>query len=101
MSTPESPAVRQLLFTDFRHILCADIEWYRANAQRVPLIDPPQPMVDVFAGNQLVPHGVRLIAQKAIKTEPFAKPGGLSRIVYDGGVYRTWFSRVEYPPGRD
>src|SRR5688500_6083546 len=95
------PPTKQLLFTDLRHILCHDIDWATADGTRVPLIDPPRPQVDVHPVNMLGPRGVRLLAHRASKTDPFPKPGGVSKITRDGGVYRTWFAKVEYPPGKD
>ena len=45
---------------------------------------------------QDVPQGIRIIAQKAEKGEPFPSDGPPgSRVVYDEEIYRTWYKRFE------
>ena len=96
-----STSPQAVLFTDTGHILCSDLEWLSPGGEVIPLIDPPRPKVDALAGNHHVPYGVRLVAQQPTKGEPlpYNAPGG--RVLFEEGLYRSWFPKVEYPPGRN
>ena len=88
------PAQRLYLFTDLRHILCSDLQWLGPDDRPVRLNPTGEP-VDVHASTFMMPHGIRLVAEPAQKTEPRkVAPGELpARIIYDGGVYRSWSMR--------
>jgi len=98
-----SPTPQQTyLFTDVRHIRCGDLQWFTPTAEQLPLVAPPAPQVDAHAAPSLLPSGVRLVAQPARKTERLAPgtPRG-SRVIFEHGLYRSWYLAVEYPPGGD
>src|SRR5688572_2209794 len=92
---------RTILFTDHRDIFLGDLEWVGADGREIPLINPPPPVVDAYPRNQWVPHGIQLVAQRATKGEPLPEGTTIGRVIRDGGMFRTWYSQVEYPPGRD
>jgi len=92
---------KTFLFTDARHILCADLGWFSPEGKPLPLIAPPSPQVDAIARTGWVPRGIRLQAQKADKTNPLPPGTRLGRVIFDGGVYRSWIIKPTYPPGRD
>ena len=93
---------RTYLFTDLRHIRCGDLSWVSPSGEALPVAGPPEPPVEARAVMGMVPYGVRLVAQPGSKTEPLevGQPRG-SRVVYDGGVYRSWSLRPEYPAGQN
>ena len=59
---------------------------------------PPEPQVEMHADPANAPYGVRLEAQPAKKTEPFDIGVGAGQIVYDGGIYRTWYLEIDGNP---
>lgn len=90
------------LFTDVQHIRCGDLEWRSPEGGRLPVAGPPEPPVDTRAGMGYVSHGIRLVAQKPTPTEPLPKSGRFGRVIFDEGLYRSWYLDVQYPPtGRD
>jgi len=85
-----------ILFTDLRHIRCGDLEWFSPDRVKIPLIKPPEPQVDLYAGTGLMPHGVRFAAQQANKAEPM--PRSVGKVIFDDGIYRSWSLKVNYKP---
>ena len=94
------------LFLDWRFVLPGELGligpyWASEEGEPIPLRlwkmdawkDRP---VDARYVPQDVPRGIRIVAQPAEKGEPFP-PGGPpgARIVYDEGVYRTWYKSFE------
>ena len=92
---------RTVLFTDFGHIFCSDVEWRSPQGEVIPLIDPPQPQIDAVAGGGYIAHGVRLVSQRPDRCEPLPSENAYGRITFEDGLYRSWYSRPEYAPGRD
>jgi hypothetical protein len=92
---------KTFLFTDARHILCGDLRWSTPEGTPVPLIAPPAPQIDVQAHSGWLPCGIRLVAQKAKKTDPLPAGTKIGRIVFDHGLYRSWFLNPVYPAGRN
>ena len=90
---------KTILFTDLRNIRCGDLEWLSSEGNRFPLIKPPEPQIELYARTGIMPHGIRLIAQKANKTEPLSK--GIGRVIYDGGMYRSWSLKANYQTGQN
>ncbi len=64
-----TPPQETILFTDLRHICCGDLEWLSPMGDKLPLIAPLEPPVDAHARTGFVPHGVRLVAPQATKTD--------------------------------
>ena len=96
-----TPADKQqtYLFLDPRHIRCGDLVWCSPEGKAVPLINPPEPEVELHASPGFLSRGIRLLAQPAQKTEPIE---GLTRdVIFADGVYRAWSLAAEYPPGED
>ncbi len=94
------------LFLDWRFVLSGELGligpyWASEEGQPIPLRvwevdewkDRP---IEARYVPQDVPQGIRIVAQKGDKEEPFP-PGGPpgSRIVYDEGIYRTWYKPLE------
>jgi len=87
-------------FHDWRYVDHGSIAWLSEDGQNVPLVtrDALPPMHYRY---QDMPFGVRLVAQKATKSEPvltteqarvpFLSGGSLIR---DGGVYRLWYESL-------
>jgi len=92
-------APRTVLFIDLRHIRCGDLEWFSLEGNRLPLIPTSEPQVEAHAGTDFVPHGIRLVAQRANKTKPLPKGtfSGYSRIIFENGLYRAWYLDAKYP----
>lgn len=84
----------KLLFFDWRHIQAGYLSWRNDAGETVPLTHPPEPPVALHAVPQRVPHGVRLEAQPARKTGPMDEWKGWGRIIWDEGVYRTWYFKI-------
>jgi hypothetical protein len=89
------------LFTDARHIFCGDLGWVSPQGKPVPLIAPPEPPVDVQAHSGWLPQGIHLMAQKAEKTDPLPANVKLGRVIFDQGLYRSWFLNPRYPAGKN
>jgi uncharacterized membrane-anchored protein len=60
----------KILFTDWRHIQCGHVSWLTAEGERLGVGNPPEPRVPLHASPGAVPHGIRLVAQPARKTDP-------------------------------
>ena len=96
MSTSPS-SQKAYLFTDLRHILCGDLEWYSPEGDYLPTTAPPEPPVEARAVTGFVPHGIRLVAQQANKTEPMVPRVKIGRVIYEDGLYRSWYFETEPP----
>jgi hypothetical protein len=92
---------KKVLFTDLRHILCSDLEWYSPTGEYLPLNSPPEPEVAAFAKKGLLPSGVEFFTQKAHKTEPLSLPlNGYKlgpRVIFENGLYKSWYLDAIYP----
>lgn len=88
---------QKLLFFDWRDMACGHLQWTapdgRAYGVATPSDDPDTPLHAVV--NQ-VPHGVRLVAQPAHKTDPIGDWQGWGRVIYDDdrAMYRSWYLRI-------
>lgn len=93
---------KTILFTDWRHIRCSDLSWASPEGAALPLSRPPAPMVDAMPVMGQQPRGIRLIAQPAVKGAPLVFVNSIDfyigRVIYDGGMYRSWRLEAEYPP---
>ena len=86
---------KKILFTDLRHIQCGTLSWGTPDGRRFGVSHPPEPQVEMHAQPRCVPHGVRLAAQPAHKTEPVTGWRGWGRIIHDEGRYRSWYLTVD------
>lgn len=90
------------MFTDRRLIRPGDLGWAAPDGTRLPLTDPPYPVVDARAVSGAVPCGIRLTAIPArvdpVEGDPPAGPG---QIVPTSDGYRAFSFNVQYPPGKD
>ena len=93
------------LFLDERHISAGQLAWQTADGRHVPLLAPEEPATRAFAtGPQSVPTGVRLVVQRARRTDPFAMPAGMQRlggasyplVSYEEGRYTWRFFQTTY-----
>ena len=87
-------STEKMLFTDWRHIACGALSWVTPEGARYGVANPPQPQVRMHAQPQGVPHGIRLVAQRARKLPPVEDWKGWGRIIYDGGRYRSWYFEI-------
>ena len=86
---------RKYLFLDERHVSAGQLAWQTADGRHVPLLAPAEPATGAFTtGPQSVPAGVRLVAQRARRTDPFAVPESMQRL---GGAS---YPLVSYEEGR-
>ncbi len=93
---------KEYLFIDYRHIRCGDLEWVSPGGDRLHVAGPPEPQVEAIARTGFVPHGVRLVAQEAKKSEPLPKGSCRgSRVIFEDGLYRSWAFNVTYSPGKN
>jgi len=102
LKLPEGPH----LLLDWRFINPGRVLWVsREDNKPLPLnawhVDG---FIEAICGDTKdIPQGIRIVAQKAQKSEPFPgnPPGAL--ILYDGGTYRTWYGTGmfygHYKPG--
>lgn len=91
------------LFVDWRYIQAGTVRWVSKNGHPIDLWGPEGVVGPIHADPvpYNVPRGIRLIAQKAEKTEPFLKPTKpwermiicYSTIIYEG-KYRLWYEVV-------
>jgi hypothetical protein len=89
-------ARRRTLFTDWRDVQCGYLQWRTPEGEPYDLRHPPEPQVEMHAEPRGVPHGIRLEAKRATKTEPVDDWKGWGRIIYDAdqGCYRTWYLEI-------
>ncbi|MFH1008444.1 MAG: hypothetical protein V1800_13240 [Candidatus Latescibacterota bacterium] len=84
----------KILFTDWQHIECGHVSWLNAQGERVGIGTLPEEQVPLHASPGAVPHGIRLVAQPAQKTDPVDAWKGWGRILFDGGRYRSWYLEI-------
>lgn len=89
-----TPPRRKILFTDWRDIQCGHLQWLTPDGEVHGVGSPPEPMVEMRAEPHCVPHGIRLAAQPARKSETVEEWKGWGRIIYDGDVYRSWYFEI-------
>lgn len=84
-------------FHDWRYVHCGGYRWTAQDGQPVPVwgLDPVPPMRYEFVD---MPLGIRLVAQRAEKTEPVLTPEKANAIflfagtvIHDDGRYRLWY----------
>jgi hypothetical protein len=92
---------RTVLFVDARHIATNDLRWYSPDGQQLPVAGPPESANQAFASLAMIPRGIRLEAQKAQKSDPLPAGTRLTRVIQDGGCFRTWHLDIHYGSGRD
>ena len=92
---------RLYLFHDLRHIQCGDLEWRAPDGTTLPLVDPPEQTGRARAEPVHLPRGIRLAAKEAKKTECLPAGVRLGRVVFEEGLYRSWYLDAEYPAGKD
>jgi len=95
---PEHSGGKKLmLFTDQRYIRGGEIKWETSEGEIFGVDNPPETQVELYARQERVPYGVRLVAQPATKSEPTSirTPGPYRRIMYDEGIYRSWHMQVD------
>ncbi len=86
------------LFTDWRFIDAGLPSYVDAAGDVVPLKGDGQ-LRPVWHRGVNVPRGIRIVAEKPIKSEPIEGPIGAS-VIYDGGRYRSW-SGANYSESED
>ena len=91
MAASDSPP-KTILFIDQRHIVCGHLKWASADGDGYSVHpSESQPPDEAISHKRLVPHGIRLVAQKATKHEPVTRGEGIpARVIYSDGVYRAW-----------
>ncbi|MHB0939822.1 MAG: glycoside hydrolase family protein [Armatimonadota bacterium] len=82
---------RKILFFDWRDIDCGHVRWLTPDGTQYGVGNPPLPQVEMHAEQVAVPHGIRLAAQPAQKTEPVDDWRGWGRIIYEDGRYKSWY----------
>ena len=91
------------LFTDWRLVLAGDVwggfHWAsKETGEHMPVRvhDAEGELADGPIAARMVPgdgpDGVRIVAQEAMKSDPFPQEGPPGQVIRDGGVYRTWYS---------
>ena len=85
---------KKILFVDWRDIRCGGLSWLNPDGARYDVGNPPEPQVEMHAAVCGVPHGIRPAAQPARKTETIDDWKGWGRIIYDHGVYRSWYFEI-------
>lgn len=96
-------SLKTILFTDLRHIQCGHLGWFTLEGERRPVSNPPLPVIEAYSAPQMIPYGIRLVAQKCEKSEPFPRgtPVWLNRLMFEEGTYRSWTLKANYSPGKD
>jgi len=82
---------RKILFFDWRDIQCGHVRWLTPDGTQYGVGNPPLPQVEMHAEQVAVPHGIRLVAQPARKTEPVDDWRGWGRIIHEDGRYKSWY----------
>ena len=76
------------LFTDWRFIDAGLPSYVDKEGKAVPLKGDEQLRPAWWRGIN-VPRGIRIVAEKPVKSEPIEGPIG-SSVIYDDGLYRSW-----------
>ena len=90
----------KILFTDFRYIDCGDLVWRDPAGRPLGVSLPPGDPVPMRADSSGLPKGIRIESYPAEKHEAFERWPGWGRVVYEGGLYRSWYLRVDGHPLR-
>jgi hypothetical protein len=89
------PSRRKVLFFDWRDFECGHLAWRTADGQALGVGGDAGPDRDLHATPVQVPHGVRLQAQPATRTEPVDDWKGWGRIIYHEGRYRSFYLEID------
>jgi hypothetical protein len=84
----------KILFTDWRDIQCGAVAWTTPAGERYGVGNPPEPQVAMRAERRFIPHGIRILAQPARKTEMITGWNGWGRVISDEGRYRSWYIEI-------
>jgi len=84
----------KILFTDWRDIQCGHLRWLNAGGEQFGVGNPPGEQVEMYAVPQNVPHGIRLQAEPARKTEKTDEYKGWGRVIFEEGKYRSWYLEI-------
>ena len=85
----------KVLFLDWRDLECGHLSWRAPDGQAMGVHGDAGSDRDLHAMPVSVPHGIRLQAQPARKTEPVADWNGWGRVIHHEGRYRTWYLEVD------
>ena len=81
------------LFSDWRFVEAGTPTYYDAQGTHIHYTDPTNgrntKLRSVWYRGEDVPHGIRIVAEKPVKSEPMEGPAGTT-ILYDGGKFRSW-----------
>jgi hypothetical protein len=91
-----------MMFHDWRYIHEGTTRWTTADGGRIERYPDSLPETPMWAGDEM-PLGIKLRALPSETSEPFIevdKPWEdflrHSTVVYEGGIYRIWYSNVKY-----
>lgn len=84
---------QRYLFTDLRHIRCGDLEWFSPEGDILG-VNPSGPAVQARADTGFVPYGIRLEGKQASR-EIIPNAPKTGRIIFDGGMYRSWYIQTD------
>lgn len=85
-----TPIRNTYLFLDYRHIQCGQLEWIDAQGKVVRLKHPPEPPGELTSSPVGIAGGIALRMEPAEKTAPMDIGGFQHKVIYEGGVYRSW-----------
>jgi len=81
------------LFSDWRFVEAGTPTYHDASGAHIHYTDPKNgrntELRPVWYRGTDVPHGIRIVAEPAIKSDPIDGPVGAT-VLYDGGRYRSW-----------
>ena len=93
------------LLLDWRYVLPGELGligpyWAKTDGEPIPLrlwkLDEWKDReVEAQYIPQDVPFGIKVVCEKAVKSEPFDTGGPPGRIVHSEGIYRTWYTIFE------
>lgn len=93
--TDPMPTRSKVLFLDWRDLECGHLRWRTAAGEAIGVRGDDGPDRDLHATPVSVPHGIRLQAQPARKTDPVDDWKGWGRIILHEGRYRSWYLEID------